>query len=284
MRSGTRPAVHTGPVRPSVKSPLRRRWRRCSQSAAWRRRGCCARRRPTRRIAGRSALPLIRTLPFCGPRSRWQPEVRRHAPCSPRPSGWVLAKVREGRGPAPGVLHAPDCEEAPQGALLLDVEHVLNLAEDPGTRLCRAVPPSPLVVHSDVQAPTRLGGSGRSLSKSLGEFRPGAAKGLDEGVDRVEDVLSGHRAPATRAREVREVARGLHSLLGCLLHPGPGLRRQLHNHSTTVPLERDRCPSTSKIVPCSALIWGDWVGCQWVRLVSSEPGVLSREVGAARRN
>ncbi|MER5548916.1 DUF6233 domain-containing protein [Streptomyces sp. NPDC002589] len=34
------------------------------------------------------------------------------------------------------MLHAPDCEEAPQGAPLLDVEHALNLAENPGTRLC----------------------------------------------------------------------------------------------------------------------------------------------------
>lgn len=53
-----------------------------------------------------------------------------------RASGWVLAKVREGRGPARGVLHTPDCEEAPQGAPLLDVEHALNVAENPGTRLC----------------------------------------------------------------------------------------------------------------------------------------------------
>jgi hypothetical protein len=53
-----------------------------------------------------------------------------------RPSEWVLAKVRVGRGPARGVLHAPDCEEAPQGAPLLDVEHALNVAENPGTRLC----------------------------------------------------------------------------------------------------------------------------------------------------
>ncbi|MFG2630016.1 DUF6233 domain-containing protein [Streptomyces sp. NPDC048473] len=53
-----------------------------------------------------------------------------------RPSGWVLAKVREGRGPARGVLHAPDCEEAPQGAPLLGVEQALNVAENPGTRLC----------------------------------------------------------------------------------------------------------------------------------------------------
>ncbi|MFE2684502.1 DUF6233 domain-containing protein [Streptomyces mirabilis] len=53
-----------------------------------------------------------------------------------RPSGWVLQKLRDGRGPARGVLHAPDCEEAPQGAQLLDLEHALNAAENPGTRLC----------------------------------------------------------------------------------------------------------------------------------------------------
>jgi hypothetical protein len=34
------------------------------------------------------------------------------------------------------VLHAPDCEEAPQGAPLLDVGYALNVAENPGTRLC----------------------------------------------------------------------------------------------------------------------------------------------------
>lgn len=53
-----------------------------------------------------------------------------------RPPGWVLARVRDGRGPTRGVLHAPDCEEAPQGAPLLDVEHALNVAENPATQLC----------------------------------------------------------------------------------------------------------------------------------------------------
>ncbi|MFF4490465.1 DUF6233 domain-containing protein [Streptomyces sp. NPDC001544] len=48
----------------------------------------------------------------------------------------MLAKVCEGPGPAHGVLHAPDCEEAPQGAPPLDVGHALNVAENPGTRLC----------------------------------------------------------------------------------------------------------------------------------------------------
>ncbi|MDQ0935099.1 hypothetical protein QFZ49_005070 [Streptomyces turgidiscabies] len=53
-----------------------------------------------------------------------------------RPSGWVLAKVREGRGPARSVLHAPDYEETPAGAPLLDVDRALDAAEHPGTRLC----------------------------------------------------------------------------------------------------------------------------------------------------
>lgn len=38
-------------------------------------------------------------------------------------------------GPARSVLHAPDCEEAPQGAPLPDVDRALNAAEHPGTRL-----------------------------------------------------------------------------------------------------------------------------------------------------
>jgi hypothetical protein len=66
------------------------------------------------------------------------------------------------------------------------------------------------------------------------KFRPGAAKGPGENVDRVEDILGGRRASAVRAREVREVARALDGLFGCLLHSGPCPRRQLHDHSTTV--------------------------------------------------
>ncbi|TWV56328.1 hypothetical protein FRZ03_04295 [Streptomyces misionensis] len=53
-----------------------------------------------------------------------------------RPSGWVLQKVRDGRGPARSVLPVPDCEEAPAGAPLLDVDRALDAAEHPGTRLC----------------------------------------------------------------------------------------------------------------------------------------------------
>ncbi|MFI6672002.1 DUF6233 domain-containing protein [Streptomyces sp. NPDC050481] len=39
-------------------------------------------------------------------------------------------------GPARSILHAPDCEEAPAGAPILDVDRALDTAEHPGTRLC----------------------------------------------------------------------------------------------------------------------------------------------------
>nr|WP_279628422.1 DUF6233 domain-containing protein [Streptomyces swartbergensis] len=41
-----------------------------------------------------------------------------------------------GRGPAEGVLHAPDCAEAPQDAPPLDLEHALDVADNSTTRLC----------------------------------------------------------------------------------------------------------------------------------------------------
>lgn len=53
-----------------------------------------------------------------------------------RPSGWVLQKVRGERGPAQGVLHARDCEEAPKETPLLDWQRALDVAENPATRLC----------------------------------------------------------------------------------------------------------------------------------------------------
>jgi hypothetical protein len=57
-------------------------------------------------------------------------------PFPPAPPKSVVREVREGRGPARGVLHAPDCEEALPDALLLDLEQALDVAENPGTRLC----------------------------------------------------------------------------------------------------------------------------------------------------
>ncbi|MFI6055445.1 DUF6233 domain-containing protein [Streptomyces violascens] len=52
-----------------------------------------------------------------------------------RPTGWVLQRLA-GRGPVRGVVHAPDCEEAPAGAPVLALPQALDAAEHPGTRLC----------------------------------------------------------------------------------------------------------------------------------------------------
>ncbi len=52
-----------------------------------------------------------------------------------RPSGWVLAKAG-GRGPGRGTVHAVDCPEAPAGAPVLTLEHALDVAQHPRTRLC----------------------------------------------------------------------------------------------------------------------------------------------------
>ncbi|WP_405530943.1 hypothetical protein OG426_53375 [Streptomyces canus] len=54
-----------------------------------------------------------------------------------RPSRWVLAKLQDGAGLARPVLHAPDCEEAPHGAPLLDVDRALDAADRPGNRSAR---------------------------------------------------------------------------------------------------------------------------------------------------
>ncbi|MDQ0994784.1 hypothetical protein QFZ74_006101 [Streptomyces sp. V3I7] len=40
------------------------------------------------------------------------------------------------RGPGQRVVHAVDCEEAPAGAPVLDLEHALDAAQHPSTRLC----------------------------------------------------------------------------------------------------------------------------------------------------
>ena len=52
-----------------------------------------------------------------------------------RPPGWVLQKAG-GRRSGGAVLHAVDCTEAPQNAPLLPLERALDVAEQPGTRLC----------------------------------------------------------------------------------------------------------------------------------------------------
>lgn len=53
-----------------------------------------------------------------------------------RPSGWVLQKLSGGHGPGQAVLHAPDCDEAPEGAPVLELERALDAAEKAGVRLC----------------------------------------------------------------------------------------------------------------------------------------------------
>lgn len=52
-----------------------------------------------------------------------------------RPTGWVLQKL-DAPGPDRGVLHAPDCDEAPEGAPVLELERALDAAEKAGVRLC----------------------------------------------------------------------------------------------------------------------------------------------------
>ena len=53
-----------------------------------------------------------------------------------RLSGWVLQKLDARRGPGRGVLHAPDCDEAPQGKPVLELERALDAAEKVSVRLC----------------------------------------------------------------------------------------------------------------------------------------------------
>ncbi|MGA5140112.1 hypothetical protein [Streptomyces azureus] len=65
-----------------------------------------------------------------------------------RPSGWVLQKLGDGRGPSDGVLHTPDYEEAPQGAPLMHcsdpavvtaTEQLLNALSDVETSRARGL-------------------------------------------------------------------------------------------------------------------------------------------------
>ncbi|MFJ2627617.1 DUF6233 domain-containing protein [Streptomyces sp. NPDC087532] len=49
-----------------------------------------------------------------------------------RPSGWVLQRIGTGQG----VVHAVDCGEAPKDAPTLGWERALEVAEQPGVRLC----------------------------------------------------------------------------------------------------------------------------------------------------
>ncbi|MEU9274889.1 DUF6233 domain-containing protein [Streptomyces sp. NPDC048341] len=65
-----------------------------------------------------------------------QPSVVRKTLGPRRPTGWVLQRLDGQRGADRGVLHAPDCDEAPQGAPVLPVERALDAAEKAGVRLC----------------------------------------------------------------------------------------------------------------------------------------------------
>lgn len=64
------------------------------------------------------------------------PPIEREILGPRRPSGWVLQTLDGRRGPDRGVLHAPDCDEAPQGAPILKVDQALNAVEKTGVRMC----------------------------------------------------------------------------------------------------------------------------------------------------
>ncbi|MFD5000035.1 DUF6233 domain-containing protein [Streptomyces buecherae] len=48
--------------------------------------------------------------------------------------------MRSSESACPRLLHAPDCQEAPQSAPLLGVQQALNVAKNSGTRLCTPGP------------------------------------------------------------------------------------------------------------------------------------------------
>ncbi|MGW2865591.1 DUF6233 domain-containing protein [Streptomyces sp. NPDC001205] len=54
----------------------------------------------------------------------------------PSSSRGRTARHRSAARPARGVLHAPDCTEAPQDAPVLSLDKALDAAEKPGMRLC----------------------------------------------------------------------------------------------------------------------------------------------------
>ncbi|NNN31884.1 hypothetical protein HLK59_16215 [Streptomyces sp. S3(2020)] len=64
------------------------------------------------------------------------PPIEREILGPRRPPGWVLQKLDGRRGPDRGVVHAPDCDEAPQGAPVLTVDQALDAAEKAGVRMC----------------------------------------------------------------------------------------------------------------------------------------------------
>ncbi|MFB7576237.1 hypothetical protein [Streptomyces sp. NPDC056165] len=93
-------------------------------------------------------------------------------------------------------MHAPNCEKAPQGAPLLDVEHALNVAENPATRSCNlcgcAAELTPLLRGFDHI------GDGDSSSSGPRRGGPGAAAPA-RGRSRRAGVASAPRSPAASA-------------------------------------------------------------------------------------
>ncbi|WP_374101554.1 DUF6233 domain-containing protein [Streptomyces sp. I5] len=81
--------------------------------------------------------------------------------------------LRSGQGPARGVLHAPDYEEAPEEAPLLDVHRALDVAENPGTTqlctLCGCA--QELTPIGGPSVPSTLRTCGRRSQRTCGRMR-----------------------------------------------------------------------------------------------------------------
>ncbi|MFH9958464.1 DUF6233 domain-containing protein [Streptomyces roseolus] len=63
-----------------------------------------------------------------------------------QPSGWLSAKARRRGLTRGGVVHAVDCAAAPAGAPMLPLTRALDIAEQPGVRLCSLCGTAPLVL------------------------------------------------------------------------------------------------------------------------------------------
>ncbi|MEU6557316.1 DUF6233 domain-containing protein [Streptomyces sp. NPDC046915] len=73
------------------------------------------------------AVPTTRLAP---------PPIEREILGPRRPTGWVLQSLDGWRGSDRGVLHVPDCDEAPPDSPVLTVSQALDAAEKTGVRLC----------------------------------------------------------------------------------------------------------------------------------------------------
>ncbi|MFC8125456.1 DUF6233 domain-containing protein [Streptomyces sp. NPDC057302] len=90
------------------------------------------------------------------------PPIEREILGPRRPTGWVLQRLDGRRGPDRGILHSPDCDEAPQGAPVLAVNQALDAVEKADVRRCS------------------LCGAAQELEPSL--------RGFDHGFDQVGDA------------------------------------------------------------------------------------------------